>query len=175
IRFWFLFFAFVPSLVYSAERPDVIIKKNAQASLASVVKTIHRPGETLPTFFINELIVGEGADLYLAEDVTINAKRIILKSGSVISTLGHSLTLKTDEFLVLNFNPNDLSLTQDQKKTVMGRIDTRFREGYHDGKNGQEHPPTIQPKGRNAYLAPRPLYITREGGNLAEPGISGEN
>ncbi len=135
LSFWVGFLSF--SFAFSQERTNLIIQKNTEVSLSSLVSPVLDSEKGTETFYLSSLYLGEGAKLYINRSATINAKKIILKPKSTLHTLGNSLTLKTDVFEALNFQPPGLNLSEDQRKELMGRIDTRTKEEKHQGQDGQ--------------------------------------
>ncbi len=171
------------SVSFGEERASVIIQKNTEVSLTSLVSPILNPKTGIETVYISQLYLGEGAKLYLNRPVTIDAKKIILKPKSTLHTLGNSLTIKTDVFDALHFDLSDLNLSEDQRKDLMGKIDTRSKEEKHNGKDGESKQGAASP-GKNAlsrsgnpppgYYPLMVIFENAQGGSAGEAGGNGQ-
>lgn len=170
------FCVFLSTVSFSQERTSLIIQKNVEASLTSLVSPILDSETGEETVYVNQLYVGENAKLYIQRPLTINAKKVILKSKGTIHTLGNSLTLKTEVFEALNFKPLESNLSDDQRKDLMGRIDTRHKEELHHGKNGVDKQ-SVADKGKNGESDGSHIEDPKEGssGEKGEDGTEGKN
>src|SRR3989338_8628413 len=128
----------IPSALFSAPiRPNVIIRQNTSILFSKIVS----PTSQAPSiFYIGNLTLEEGASIYLDRVAVLNAKKIILKPGSVIYTLGHDLTIKSDDFIPVPLDEAQFwALSMAEKKSKMGLINTRPKSpnGY-SGKRGTQ-------------------------------------
>ncbi|MBI2646035.1 MAG: hypothetical protein HYW85_03240, partial [Deltaproteobacteria bacterium] len=163
---------FLSSVSFSQERTSLIIQKNSEVSLSSLTSPILDPKTGIETFYLSQLYLGEGAKLYINRPVTIDAKKIILKSKSTLHTLGNSITIKTEVFDALNFQAPGVNLSEDQRKELMGRIDTRYKEEKHHGKDGQAGQGPAN-KGRNGQELQGGRIDDPQEGGLGEKGEDG--
>ena len=167
------FLIFLSSVSFSQERTSLIIQKNSEVSLASLLSPILDSKTGIETVYLSQLYLGEGAKLYINRPVTIDAKKIILKSKSTLHTLGNSLTIKTEIFEALNFELSNLNLSEDQRKELMGRIDTRHKEEKHHGKDGESRD-SIAGHGKNAVQREGAVFEDAQRGFQGEAGGDGQ-
>jgi len=155
-------------------RHHITLNPNTEISLIDLVHGEKASDNQRQTFYLGRLVLEAQSKLILDRDITIDAQEVILNPKSVIETHGHHLILKTQKLKAVWFDPDQINLSEHDRKQSMGAIDLRAHTLVRDGDPGQ-----------NAKLpgkAGKDMVVTNPNGRntvfgfrfeLAQPGMDG--